>query len=50
MKLVAQLVNLGKKINKAIIDVLQNINLAEMGMKDESQQLLKLTNITEMIS
>tara|TARA_E500000081_G_scaffold110895_1_gene113063 strand:+ start:114 stop:518 length:405 start_codon:yes stop_codon:yes gene_type:complete len=39
-----------QKINKAIIDVLQNINLAEMGMKDESQQLLKLTNITEMIS
>ena len=39
-----------QKINKAIIGVLQNINLAEMGMKDESQQLLKLTNITEMIS
>ena len=37
-----------QKINKAIIDVLQNINLAEMGMKDESQQLLKLTNIKEM--
>ena len=37
-----------QKINKAIKEVLQNINLAEMGMKDESQQLLKLTNITEM--
>lgn len=37
-----------QKINKAINDVLQNINLAEMGMKDESQQLLKLTNIKEM--
>ena len=37
-----------QKINKAINDVLQNISLAEMGMKDESQQLLKLTNIKEM--
>jgi len=37
-----------QKINKAIKEVLQNINLAEMGMKDESQQLLKLTNLTEM--
>ena len=37
-----------KKINKAIREVLQNINLAEMGIKDESQQLLKLTNLTEM--
>ena len=37
-----------QKINKAVKEVLQNINLAEMGMKDESQQLLKLTNITEM--
>ena len=39
-----------KKINKAIREVLQNINLAEMGIKDESQQLLKLTNLTEMSS
>ena len=37
-----------QKINKAINDVLQNINLAEMGMKDESQKLIKLTDITEM--
>ena len=39
-----------QKINKAIREVLQNINLAEMGIKDESQQLLKLTNLTEMSS
>ena len=37
-----------QKINKAIRGVLRNINLAEMGIKDESQQLLKLTNLTEM--
>ena len=37
-----------QKINKAVKEVLENINLAEMGMKDESQKLLKLTNITEM--
>ena len=37
-----------QKINKVINDVLQNINLAEMGMKDESQKLIKLTDITEM--
>ena len=37
-----------QQINKAIREVLENINLADMGMKDESQKLLKLTNITEM--
>ena len=37
-----------QKINKAVKDVLQNINLAEMSMKDESQNLIKLTNIGEM--
>jgi len=37
-----------QKINKAVNDVLQNINLAEMSMKDESQNLIKLTNIGEM--
>ena len=37
-----------QKINKAIREVLQSISLAEMGIRDESQQLLKLTNLTEM--
>tara|TARA_B100000700_G_C14825636_1_gene752145 strand:+ start:374 stop:826 length:453 start_codon:yes stop_codon:yes gene_type:complete len=37
-----------QKINKAIREVLENISLADMGMKDESQKLIKLTNITEM--
>ena len=37
-----------QKINKAIREVLQNINLAEMGTTDKNQKLLKLTNITEM--
>jgi len=37
-----------QKINKAINEVLQSISLAEMGIRDESQQLLKLTNLTEM--
>ena len=37
-----------QKINKAIKEVLQSINLAEMGVQDESKQLLKLTNLTEM--
>tara|TARA_B100001250_G_scaffold312653_1_gene274673 strand:- start:480 stop:932 length:453 start_codon:yes stop_codon:yes gene_type:complete len=37
-----------QKINKAVNEVLQNINLAEMSVKDESQSLLKLTNIQEM--
>jgi len=37
-----------QKINKAIREVLQSISLAEMGTRDESQQLLKLTNLTEM--
>ena len=37
-----------QKINKAVNDVLQNITLSEMSVKDESQNLLKLTNIREM--
>ena len=37
-----------QKINKAVNDVLQNISLADMRMKDEGQKLIKLTNITEM--
>ena len=37
-----------QKINKAVNEVLQNSNLAEMSVKDESQSLLKLTNIQEM--
>ena len=37
-----------QKINKAVNNVLQNINLSEMSIKDESQNLLKLTNIEEM--
>ena len=37
-----------QKINKTIKEVLQSINLAEMGVQDESKQLLKLTNLTEM--
>jgi len=37
-----------QKINKAVNNVLQNINLSEMSVKDESQNLLKLTNIEEM--
>ena len=37
-----------QKINKAVNDVLQNISLSDMSAKDESQNLLKLTNIEEM--
>ena len=37
-----------QKINKAVNDVLQNISLSDMSAKDESQNLLKLTNIKEM--
>ncbi len=37
-----------QKINKAIREVLENISLADMGIKNESQKLIKLTNITEM--
>ena len=37
-----------QKINKAVNDVLQNITLSEMSVKDESQNLLKLTNIKDM--
>ena len=37
-----------QKINKAVNDVLQNISLSDMSVKDESQNLLKLTNIEEM--
>ena len=37
-----------EKINKAGYDVLQNISLSHMSARDESQKLLKLTNIEEM--
>ena len=37
-----------QKINKAVNDVLQNISLSDMSAKDESQNLLRLTNIEEM--
>ena len=37
-----------QKINKAVNDVLRNISLSDMSVKDESQKLLKLTNIEEM--
>ena len=37
-----------QKINKAVNDVLQNISLSDMSGRDESQNLLKLTNIKEM--
>ena len=37
-----------QKINKAVNDVLQNISLSDMSARDESQNLLKLTNIEEM--
>ena len=37
-----------QKINKAVNDVLQNIRLSDMSSKDESQNLIKLTNIEEM--
>ena len=37
-----------QKINKAINDVLEGISLFDMSAKDESQNLLKLTNIEEM--
>ena len=37
-----------QKINKAVNDVLRNISLSDMSRRDESQNLLKLTNIEEM--
>tara|TARA_B000000441_G_C21576708_1_gene251851 strand:+ start:164 stop:616 length:453 start_codon:yes stop_codon:yes gene_type:complete len=37
-----------QKINKAVNDVLRNISLSDMSARDESQNLLKLTNIKEM--
>ena len=37
-----------QKINKAVNDVLRNISLSDMSGRDESQNLLKLTNIKEM--
>ena len=37
-----------QKINKAVNDVLQDISLSDMSARDESQNLLKLTNIKEM--
>ena len=37
-----------QKINKAVNDVLQNINLAEMSVKNESQNLINLTNVEEV--
>ena len=37
-----------QKINKAVNDVLRNISLSDMSGRDESQNLLKLTNIKDM--
>ena len=39
-----------QKINRAVNNVLQNISLSDMTVKDESQNLLKLTDIKEMSS
>ena len=37
-----------QKINKAVNSVLQNINIAEMSIRDESQSLLQLTDLEEV--
>ena len=37
-----------QKINRAVNNVLQNISLSDMTVKDESQNFLKLTDIKEM--